>query len=72
MEHYKQMFLTIGSAALSISHFIIAAETRSIIAWVIGCVAGIYAIYASHVSAKASNLKIKREMEIEQMKAKNK
>lgn len=71
MEHYKQIYLTAGSAAVSIGHFIIAAETRSALAWFVGMIAGIYAIYASHTSAKANKIKIKRdELEIEQLKAK--
>jgi uncharacterized membrane-anchored protein YhcB (DUF1043 family) len=53
MDQYKPLILSVGSAVISIGHFVIAAETRSLIAWVIGVIAGLYAIRTSHSAHKA-------------------
>jgi uncharacterized membrane-anchored protein YhcB (DUF1043 family) len=62
MTDHKQLYISLSSSIVSIGHFIIAAETRSIIAWVVGIIAGMVAIYASITTIRTNKLRM-REIE---------
>jgi hypothetical protein len=80
MEHYEKCILAISSASLSIGHFIIAAETRNVVAWVVGLTVGAYSLYTSYTTSKAQKaveraneaIKRKTDLEIEALNSKNK
>lgn len=54
------LVLSIYSCGASILSTIIAENTRSYIAWMIGITAGCFSIYASYMSIKNNSLNIKK------------
>lgn len=61
------LIISAGSLLLSVMHFMIAAENRSIVAWGIGVIAGIFSIAAAcmtirdrYLNSKLTKQKLKQ------------